>query len=281
MSTPAWLIRYRRFRSRVRRLKNHFGKPQAANQIRKRTDFTRCEKPVLLIYGFMATRRSLQVMERRLRRDGYCVFSLNLGGLRGAFNNRPVEELAAHVAAKVERMYARYKLGPLTIIGHSKGGLIGAHYVKHLGGHRRVRTLITLGTPHNGTPFAYLGLLIAPVAQSVLEMMPLSPFIRRLKKTPTPRSVWFASIWSQEDAVCPFPAAVVDRGLPNVKNVEVHAPHHDLLLRKHVYDAVHAELANGAAWALAHPRIKEENVAVPQEAERRVPEIDGTLGLPV
>src|SRR5690606_5946511 len=66
--TPPWLLQYRRLRSRVRRWRNHFGRPDAANRIRKRTDFTRCEKPVLLIYGFMATRKSMQVMERRLRR---------------------------------------------------------------------------------------------------------------------------------------------------------------------------------------------------------------------
>lgn len=280
MGTPSWLLRYRRLRSRVRRIRNHFGRPDVANRIRKRTDFTRCAKPVLLIYGFMATRRSFEVMERRLRRDGYCVFSLNLGGLRGAFNNRSIEDLAAHVAAKIERMYERYQLGPLTIIGHSKGGLIGAHYVKHLGGHRRVRTLITLGTPHNGTPFAYLGLLIAPLAQSVLEMMPVSPFIRRMQRSPMPASVWFASLWSREDSVCPFPAAVVDESPANAKNVEVQAPHLDLLLRKHVYDAVRAELLAGEAWAADHPAVSAPAVAAPQ-AGPHVAEMHGTVGLPV
>jgi pimeloyl-ACP methyl ester carboxylesterase len=269
-------MRYRRLRSRVRRIRNHFGRPDRANRIRKRTDFTRCAKPVLLIYGFMATRRSFEVMERRLRRDGYCVFSLNLGGLRGAFNNRSIEELASHVAAKIERMYERYHLGPLTIIGHSKGGLIGAHYVKHLGGHRRVRTIVTLGTPHNGTPFAYLGLLIAPLARSVLEMTPLSPFVRRLKRTPMPASVWFASLWSREDRVCPFPAAVVHEGPDNVKNLEVTAPHHDLLLRKHVYDAVHAALRAGEAWAAGHDALPLGTEAVAAHAG----ELHATVGLP-
>lgn len=280
MPTPPWLLQYRKLRGRVRRWRNHFGRPDAANRIRKRTDFSHCERPVLLIYGFMATRKSLQVIERRLRRDGYCVFSLNLGGLRGAFNNRPIEELAQHVAAKIERMCARYDLGPLAIIGHSKGGLIGAHYVKHLGGHRRVRTLITLGTPHNGTPFAYLGLLIAPLASSVLEMMPVSRFIRRLRRTEMPRNVWFASLWSQSDAICPFPAAVVERGLPNVRNVEVDAPHHELLLRKQVYDAVRAELAAGEAWA-AGAAATFAPVRSAEQAAPAVAEIDGTLGLPV
>ncbi len=277
MSTSPWVLRYRRLRTRVRRIRNHFGRPDHANHIRKRTDFTRCQKPVLLVYGFMATRRSFEVMERRLRRDGYCVFSLNLGGLRGAFNSRPIEELAAHVAAKIERMYERYQLGPLTIIGHSKGGLIGAHYVKHLGGHKRVRTVITLGTPHNGTPFAYLGLLIAPLAKSVLEMMPLSPFIRRMKRTPMPATVWFASLWSQEDAVCPFPAAVVDDTPANVRNIEVHAPHHDMLLRRHVYDAVRAELLAGEQWSTNRTAVLPHAVA----DEAGVAEIHGTVGLPV
>ena len=41
--------------------------------------------------------------------------------------------VGTHVAnrdrVEVERLYARYELGPLSIVGHSKGGLIGRYYV--------------------------------------------------------------------------------------------------------------------------------------------------------
>ena len=116
---------------------------------------------------------------RRLRRDGYCVWSINLGGLFDAFNTHGIDESAERVRDKVERLYGRYNLGPLSIIGHSKGGLIGRYYVKRLGGDRRVKNLITLGTPHNGTPTAYLGCVtMGAFARSVWQMTPMSPFMR-------------------------------------------------------------------------------------------------------
>jgi triacylglycerol esterase/lipase EstA (alpha/beta hydrolase family) len=274
-----WARRYRRLRARLRVLRNIWHDPGRANRIPKRTDFSSCERPVLLVYGFFATRRSFQVMERRLRRDGYCVFSIDLGGLKGAFNNRSIPELAELVAAKVERLYTRYRLGPLTIIGHSKGGLIGAHYVKHLGGARRVRTLITVGTPHNGTPLAILGLLIAPMARSVLQMLPGSPFLKRLRKTPMPREVWYASIWSKKDRTCPHPAAILQEDGENVVNTEVEPPHFELLTRQSVYERVRQHLAAGEAWSLGLGRVRLQ----PREEREGVALLgrDGTLGLPI
>ena len=37
--------------------------------VQRRTDFSRCQRPVLLLYGFLATRRTFEVLERRLRRE--------------------------------------------------------------------------------------------------------------------------------------------------------------------------------------------------------------------
>ena len=64
----------------------------------RRTDFTDCPRPVLLLYGFMSTRRTFEVLEHRLRRDHYCVWSINLGGLFDAFNP------ATMLGARVKRM---------------------------------------------------------------------------------------------------------------------------------------------------------------------------------
>lgn len=214
---------------------------------------------MLLIYGFMATRRSFEVMEARLRRDGYCVFSINLGGLAETFNTKSIDQTARHIARKIDRLYARHSLGPLSIIGHSKGGLIARLYVQSLGGHQRVRTVITLGTPHQGTPSAYFGVPFAPWARSILQMTPLSPFIRELAQAPFPPSVYMASVWSRLDRVCPYPSAVIDaEGRPNMANVEVDANHHDMLVKRKVYQGIHEHLLAGEAWSArfdpsAHP----------------------------
>ena len=215
----------------------------------RRADFAHCPRPVLLIYCFFATRRSFEVIERRLRRDGHCVFSINLGGTFDAFNTLGIDESSEKVAEKIERLYQRHpSMGPLSIIGHSKGGLIGRYYIKRLGGARRVSTLITLGTPHNGTPTAYLGVAtLGLVARSLWQMTPMSPFIRRLKQGPFPESVHFVSIYSKADRLTPFPSAMLETdGHPNLKNVEVDdIGHHEFLTRRKVYDVIAQELDAG------------------------------------
>jgi triacylglycerol lipase len=258
----------RRFRRRAELLKSYFDFDRHGNEVVRRTDFTCCERPVLLLYGFMATRRVFEVFESRLRRDGYGVWSINLGGLFDLFNTRSIEESAEKVWEKVERLYARHDLGPLSIIGHSKGGLIGRYYVKRLGGDRRVCNLITLGTPHHGTPTAYLGVMtLGLVAPSVWQMTPMSPFIRRLKIGPFPRNVRFVSIYSKEDRASPFPTCILETGgQPNLFNVEVPGiTHREFLLRRRVYEVVRRELALGYAEA---PERKAEPARGPHVVER-------------
>ncbi len=216
------------------------------------TDFTDCQRPVLLLYGFFSTRRTFEVLERRLRRDGYCVFSLNLGGLAKSFNTRGIDDLADYVRAKVERIYGRNPgMGPLTIIGHSKGGLIGAYYVKKLGGWRRTRALVTLGTPHHGTPAAYAALPLGIFAHSVWQMTPMSRLIRRLQHGAWPPGVRFTSLYSKRDRLAPFPSTLIETfDLPYLRNVEVEAHgHREFLYKKRVYDVLLAELRAGEASA--------------------------------
>jgi triacylglycerol lipase len=243
-----------RLRRKVRYLRGYFDFDVTGNRVRRRTDFQDCPRPVLLLYGLLSTRRSCEVLERRLRHDGYGVFSIDLGGLAGAFNTRGIDESAELVRDKVERLYARYPLGPLSIIGHSKGGLIGRYYIERLGGDARVRTLVTLATPHLGTPSAYLGCaafgLFAP---SVWQMTPKCTFLRRLNMGPWPEDVRLVSVYSRADACTPFPSGRLP--LPEARNVEnVELPglrHRDFLVAASAYAVVRRALVHEAQSPLA------------------------------
>lgn len=242
-----WSKRLTRLGRKVRYLRGYFDFDVSGNRVRRRTDFADCPMPVLLLYGLLSTRRSCEVLERRLRRDGYGVFSIDLGGLAGAFNTRGIDESAELVRDKVERLYARYPLGPLSIIGHSKGGLIGRYYVERLGGDARVRTLVTLGTPHQGTPRAYLGCAtVGLFAPSVWQMTPKSTFLRRLNMGPWPESVRLVSVYSRADACTPFPSGCVTLpGAGNIQNVELPAlRHRDFLVATSAYEVVRHALAH-------------------------------------
>lgn len=228
------------------------------NKVQKLTDFKKARHPVLLLYGFGATRRTFAILEQRLRRDGFSVFSLNLGGFLDTFNTRCIEELAEHVDEKIERLIKRYKIKKISIIGHSKGGLIGRYYVKRLGGSKRVHTLITLGTPHNGNPWALLGLAspLVLLAKSIRQMFPMSPFIRSLKEGPFPKNVRFVSIYSCDDRVCFYKSAMLDipPNSTHLKNVEISGMNHvDLVIRKAAYNVIKRELRTGEHPAMRQP----------------------------
>lgn len=245
----------RRAAKHVDRVARAIELPGVENRIEKRTDFSSCERPVLLLHGFLSSRRTLDVLERRLRRDGYGPFSLDLGGLGRTLNTRGVDDLADFVRAKIERIYARNPgLAPLTIVGHSKGGLVAAYYVKKLGGWRRTRSVVTLGTPHHGTPVAYLGLPLAPFARSVLQMLPGSDFLARLHDGPWPAQVRLASLWSRVDPWAPYPSGLIEtHGLLHLANVEVQGDHRAFLTSKRAYSVLLAEIRAAEADA---PRVR-------------------------
>jgi pimeloyl-ACP methyl ester carboxylesterase len=206
-------------------------------------DLGRCERPLLLVPGWLGSRRTFEVLERRLRRDGYGVFTLDLGGLR-ATALAGIDDLADAVRAGVEALYASHpRLGPLSIVGHSTGGLVAAYYVKKLGGWRRARAVVTLGTPHRGTPIGWLGLPVGGLARSLPQVAPASRFLAQLDRGAWPTQVRLASIWSRSDRAAPWPAGLLEtHGLPQLANVEVDAEHQELLTRKRVYEVVLREL---------------------------------------
>ncbi|SRR5579885_2324396 len=218
------------------------------NKVERLTDFSACEKPVLLLYGFGATRRVFSILERRLRKDGFCVFSFNLGGVFDTFNTHCIEEKAQLVHDKVERLCQKFNLKRISIIGHSKGGLIGRYYIKKLGGAHRVKALITMGTPHSGNPWALVGIFspLALFSRSLWQMYPMSPFIRRLKKGAWPKNVRFVSLYSKEDRICFYKSAMLD--IPEgagqyMKNIELPGLNHsDYIIRKTAYQVIKEEL---------------------------------------
>src|ERR1043166_7915962 len=116
--------------------------------------------PVLIIHGFLGTRGSMYMLERRLVEDGFVVVSFNLGTLIV----RDIRRSAFLIHRKIERILAQTPSQRIDIIGHSMGGLIGLYYVKKLGGHARVRKLLMMGTPPR-RPWGALAGVVAPRAR--------------------------------------------------------------------------------------------------------------------
>lgn len=210
-------------------------------RVERITDFELCKKPVLLIYGFGANRRVMMVLEERLRRDEFDVFTINLGGLFEVLRTDGIEETASFVNIKVKRLIERYNLPRIAIVGHSEGGIIGRYMVQRLGADEYTHTLITLASPHRGTPFAYLGLVFTGfISQNLWQLTPNSAFIRELNSTKFPENVRFCAIYSKDDRLIPYPYSIPEReNIPHLVTVEVEGiGHNGFLFYKKPYQHI-------------------------------------------
>ncbi len=224
--------------------------------VNRRDDMGAHREVVLLLHGFFQTRNIWEVMEDRLRHDGYGVMSFHLGRLLWRFNTAPVDELARRVAAKVEGIAARHGVHRLHIVGHSKGGLVARRYVQHFGGDKRVKSVITLGTPHHGTPTALLGVALmgfGALSSSPFDLVPRSRLVERLARDSFPGHIPLSSIYSLQDAVCPFWCSVL-RPRPGETHLSNHpvrgVGHSQLAWDPAVYRIVRQRLDEACAvWA--------------------------------
>jgi len=174
--------------------------------------------PILLVHGMIDNRSIFTLLRRGLRRRGFGrVVSINYSPLTA-----DVRVAAARLAEEVEALVAETGYERIHVVGHSLGGLIARYYVTRLGGDARVHTLVTLGTPHEGTFNAYV--LPANIGR---QLRPGSALMRELGAPVPSCRTRFVAYWSDLDQMV-FPqhnASLVHPDLA-VRNVEMHAVGH-------------------------------------------------------
>lgn len=120
--------------------------------------------PVVLIPGtFSVMEDDFGALAPILANNGYCVFSLNYGGTRGALVQAigPAATSANQVAAFVQRVVQATGVSRVDLVGHSQGGLLGEHYLKVLGGAKNVHSFVGLSPTTHGTTLDGLANLAA------------------------------------------------------------------------------------------------------------------------
>ncbi|TQK52378.1 alpha/beta hydrolase family protein [Streptomyces sp. SLBN-118] len=170
--------------------------------------------PVVLLHGFVDNRSVFVLLRRALARHGrQQVECLNYSPL--TCDIRTAAEL---LGRHIEQICARTGRREVDVVGHSLGGLIARYYVQCLGGDLRVRTLVTLGTPHSGTA-------IAPLASAhpiVRQMRAGSAVIAELAKPAPGCRTRFVSFWSDLDQLMvPVETACIDHPDLTAQNVQV------------------------------------------------------------
>ncbi|MFF0263183.1 lipase family alpha/beta hydrolase [Streptomyces microflavus] len=172
------------------------------------------ERPVVLLHGFIDNRSVFVPLRRTLARHG----RRHLASLNYSPLTRDLRTAAGLLGRHVEEVCARTGQREVDIVGHSLGGLIARYYVQRLGGDRRVRTLVTLGTPHGGTAVAP-GAGIHPI---VRQMRGGSALIEELRRPAPGCRTRFVSFWSELDQVMvPVQTACVDHPDLDAVNVRV------------------------------------------------------------
>jgi pimeloyl-ACP methyl ester carboxylesterase len=188
------------------------------------------QPPVLLIHGYLETRGSLHLLEGRLTQMGHLVLTYRLGLL----HTGDICESAAFIARKIESIAAQTPLHRLDIVGHSMGGLVGLYYLKRLGGRRRVRRLVMLGTPTSGTWSALLGVAMAPLGRASLQLLPDSAFLRDLEQGSLPEGVEVISVAGKRDRLAPAGSTYLE----GVRHIAVPTNHAGLLIDAEVAELV-------------------------------------------
>jgi pimeloyl-ACP methyl ester carboxylesterase len=174
--------------------------------------------PILLVHGLVDNRSIFTVLRRALRRRGFGrIWTMNYHVL-----THDLRSAARRLAATVESICEQTGYERIHVVGHSMGGVVARYYVQRMGGDARVHTLVTLGSPHQGTRAARL--LPRGVTR---QLQPSSDIIAELRQPAPSCRTRFVSFWSDLDAlISPKRAARIDHPDLNARNVLVRGVGH-------------------------------------------------------
>ena len=215
-----------------------------------RSCFRGSGRPILLLYGFFASRRTLLVMEKQLQKQGHEVFSVNLGGLFDVFFTKSIPSSAQSLDLILKDVMRKNQLSEISIVAHSKGGLVAAWWLLRLGGHRHCHQLITLGSPFGGTYYTWIA-LITPLGllwQDVWQMRPNSRLLKALQESYIPRDLKIYCLYSSIDRITRHKRGVLQAiygHTENITSVPMHQfSHFQYLYKKGVMETIHQILSS-------------------------------------
>lgn len=154
---------------------------------------------IVLVSGWAGMSAMLIPMQRalreRLRRE---VIRADVG-----FGLGCIRESAELVASQLHRE-RRDRRERVDLVGYSMGGLVATYLLKALDRGERVRSVVTLGTPHRGSPVLRSARgILARWSQSLAQMDPGCEFLEQLVEADVPDGSRLVSIASWADGLVP------------------------------------------------------------------------------
>lgn len=151
-------------------------------------------RPVLLVHGYCGTKSSWSLVARTLNARGLAFDAITYTPF-----GTSVEQLADRLVAEVDRILAQTGADKVHLVGHSLGGVIIAQAIADGRLNGLVDTVITLGSPFAGSPWANL-LPLGGIARALRDG---SPLLRRLAAAPTPDGVRWLAFTATLDMIVP------------------------------------------------------------------------------
>jgi len=219
--------------------------------------------PILLVHGLVDNRSIFTVLRRALRRRGFGrIWTMNYHVF-----THDLRAASRRLAATVEAICEQTGYERIHVIGHSMGGVVARYYVQRLDGDARVHTLVTLGSPHQGTHAARL--LPRGVTR---QLQPSSEVIAELHEPAPGCRTRFVSFWSDLDAlISPKRAARIEHPDLNARNVLVRGVGHmSLPINSRVTREIAATLAqldtHGGTVAAGVTRLEPPSPPAPERS---------------
>jgi triacylglycerol lipase len=159
------------------------------------------EPVVVCLHGLYHNPAAFLALRPALRRAGFDhVLVLAYGSFHTDF-----ETVAARLLAEVRRIVPPQT--PLIVIGHSLGGLIARRLMAEPDLACRVRAVVTLGSPHQGSKLAALAL-----GRLGRSLLPSGPLLAQLDALPDPPGARLTALVSPLDnMVIPLTGLAIDR----------------------------------------------------------------------
>lgn len=188
--------------------------------------------PIVFVPGLGATGAAFRLMRLYFRLHGFrrCYpahFESGMG----------MRERAMHLASLVRKVRRVTGEKKVDMVAHSLGGIVARLAIAE---HRlgpSLRTLVTLGSPHQGTYPARYG-----NTQLLRDLRPGSELLSRLAEKPLPARIRVVCLWSKNDLfVLPAESAI----LPGSENIDLTpATHYSYLLHPAVFERVRRVLTS-------------------------------------
>lgn len=222
---------------------------KSVNQIIRHNNYHKEKIPLVLLYGFFSSRRSVGILEKMLEAKGFDIISFNLGGLFSTFFTRSITDSANFIDKKIKTFIKKYQFKTIRIVAHSKGGLVGMWWLLKLGGYKYCDRIITMGTPFKGTKYTWLGLLtpLGYFLKDLWQMRPGSDFLQELSELPIPEHLRIYCLHSLSDAISPGKCGIFEPSNPKYQPLVIpvainNVTHFEFLYKKEIGERLTALL---------------------------------------